>query len=82
MVRRFAIGRGALRSGLVVVALAVAWVAGAPGAARADTGWFIRYGVTYPPVYVGGPYADYGQCEKIRQAYSYDYRYICEVRTY
>jgi len=76
MVRRLAIG-------LVLLAMCVSGLgAGPQGAARADVGWFIRHGVTYPPEYVAGPFESYARCEKVKAAYGYDYRYYCEQKVY
>ena len=73
------------RLGLVVCAVYLGMLGGvvATGTpAAADTGWMIRYGVTWPPVYVGGPYESYNACTKVIAAYNYDWRYHCEEKSY
>ena len=83
MVRRFvrvsAVGLGMLG---VLVALVSGLVVGSGTPAVADTGWMIRYGVTWPPQYVGGPFESYDRCLKVIAAYGYDWHYRCEQKTY
>lgn len=77
MVRRL-VRVGAI--GLAACAVYLGMLSGAPAAA--DTGWMIRYGVTWPPVYVGGPYESNERCLKVIAAYNYDWRYHCEEKSY
>ena len=83
MVRRL-VRVGALGLGMVgvLVALVAGLVVGSGTPAAAETGWMIRYGVTWPPQYVGGPYESNERCLKVIAAYNYDWNYHCEQKSY